>query len=619
MICTPRLHSRQLSTILFLGTIFLLGSGKQCSGQNCWTRTYGFSGIIDTIIPTADGNFVSFGTMWSDLGDNAQRWDIFLMKSRPDGDTIWLKKIRKGLSTEFYSVHMLSNSDFVAVGSTIYHQDGNNELLLMKLSADGDTLSTRSYGNENSLFEVPAQHVLPLADGSFLYGINRIPSGSTASSCWVLNFNAAGDTNWTKTIGVSGSDFYLNKMMLTNDGNILLNGTTENDLEIYKISLVKIASTGKTLWERNYDTVKSRDVRMLLGPTTGGGALLVVGEVVSSDPAIGDVTIKWIGSDGTPVRDKKIGGGGFDFLVDLSIQTDGIILLGTSDTPVYNLSLAKVSMDGLLLWKKTFYRTLLGSGIIPGTCNGFLISIQDGDNRAIWKFNNCGDTVWNAPMGKRTVFSPHLTYTHAENYILLGYDTEVSSDLLPSICTIIDDRTASKNTLFTFKIPSLGSDTTNIGIAALKTPAGMTVSAGGTISWTPTTDSSYREHVAFVVVNDLGRKDTVSFNIAVNPVTCVLSAIPVVPTGLTAPARQALSLSATEQNGSVRFLLPAAAGYIDIYDMTGRRTGRVAPVATGSSATAVWPGSSGTKSAPGTYVAKTTVGGRTLAKPFMLR
>jgi len=43
----------------------------------------------------------------------------------------------------------------------------------------------------------------------------------------------------------------------------------------------------------------------------------------------------------------------------------------------------------------------------------------------------------------------------------------------------------------------------------------MTVSPGGTISWTPATDSVYTEHVEYLVVNDDGRKDTLTFNMFV--------------------------------------------------------------------------------------------------------
>ncbi len=44
----------------------------------------------------------------------------------------------------------------------------------------------------------------------------------------------------------------------------------------------------------------------------------------------------------------------------------------------------------------------------------------------------------------------------------------------------------------------------------------MTVSLGGAISWTPTTDSAYMDHAEFIVADDQGAKDTVTFNIFVN-------------------------------------------------------------------------------------------------------
>jgi hypothetical protein len=101
------------------------------------------------------------------------------------------------------------------------------------------------------------------------------------------------------------------------------------------------------------------------------------------------------------------------------------------------------------------------------------------------------------------------------NFILGTYNNFFWTPDVLVICIIADQR-AHKDSLFTYKIPTYGEDTLNFGYTPLKIPSGMTVSPGGSISWTPKTDSVYLEHVEFLVVNDSGRKDTLTFNIFVN-------------------------------------------------------------------------------------------------------
>ena len=176
----------------------------------------------------------------------------------------------------------------------------------------------------------------------------------------------------------------------------------------------------------------------------------------------------------------------------------------------------------------------------------------------------------------------------------------------------IDDRYAYKDSTFTFKIPVSG-DSLNHGYSPLKVPSGMTVSTGGTISWTPKTDSVYMDHVEFLVMDDIGNKDTLTFNIFVNSKNKPTATKP-----LSRPIQnknQAFSIMQTSSS-QIIFTLPSGASNIDIYDIHGRCVQRLKP----TSAQTVWNGLSaaGSPVSSGRYFAKIKEGKTSRMGQFMI-
>ena len=181
------------------------------------------------------------------------------------------------------------------------------------------------------------------------------------------------------------------------------------------------------------------------------------------------------------------------------------------------------------------------------------------------------------------------------NFIVAG-DHNNSQEIL--LLSIINDRYAYKNSLFTFKIPVSG-DSLNHGYSSLKVPSGMTVSTGGTISWIPKTDSVYMDHVEFLVMDDIGNKDTLTFYIFVNSKnkpTAIKAFSPLV-----AYKNQPFSIMQTSSS-QIKFTLPTGVSNIDIYDIHGRCVQRIKPLG----AQLIWNGlgTTGSPVSSGRYFAK---------------
>jgi hypothetical protein len=172
--------------------------------------------------------------------------------------------------------------------------------------------------------------------------------------------------------------------------------------------------------------------------------------------------------------------------------------------------------------------------------------------------------------------------------------------------SIIDDRYAYKSTPFTFTIP--GSDDSLLRTyTPIKVPAGMTVSKGGTIIWTPQTDSVYIEHVSFLVTKDTTVKDSLTFNIFVNSKTNRINSPPL---GSSKSPFNPGDIIVTASQGRVSFAVSFKASTLGIYDIHGRLVEKL-PVTNNS---AVWRGSNAT----GRYFVKPLDGKQNVVKAFVV-
>jgi hypothetical protein len=190
-----------------------------------------------------------------------------------------------------------------------------------------------------------------------------------------------------------------------------------------------------------------------------------------------------------------------------------------------------------------------------------------------------------------------MTRTPDGNFIAAGRSQDLENENI-WLLSIIDDRYAFKDSLFTFKIPVSG-DSLNHGYSPLKVPSGMTVSPGGTISWTPQTALVYMDHAEFLVADDYGKKDTLTFNIFVNSSYHPVAIKPI--SHLIANKNRSFSINQT-LSSPIKFNLPNGISSLEIYDINGRCVQRLKPV----DAQVVWSGlnSAGRPVSSGRYFAK---------------
>ena len=128
---------------------------------------------------------------------------------------------------------------------------------------------------------------------------------------------------------------------------------------------------------------------------------------------------------------------------------------------------------------------------------------------------------------------------------------------------VMCDQRARKNELFAFKITVAG-DSLSYQYSPLSVPAGMTVSKGGTMAWTPPSGADSVQYIAYRVSNGAAIDDTLSFYIRVSDGRTAAA-------GERARAAPAIDIRYITSKQSLLVRFPGDGGRIDVFDVLGRR------------------------------------------------
>jgi hypothetical protein len=327
------------------------------SAQFNFNRIYGGSGGEQAyaVRQTYDGGYVFTGYTTSyGAGYN----DIWLVKLAPNGDTLWTKTYGFDWVEEAYAIKQMPDSGFIILGKSTTASNGlYNDFWLLKTDRMGDTLWTKFYGDLWEQ-ETPSE-VIQSSDGGFiLIGVdtdNHISNGSI----WMIKTDSAGDSMWTKKFGGPYGEG-ASCLIQTSDGGYLIGGSMamSSGLSDNDLLLIKTTAVGEVSWMRTYGKRNS----------DGAGSLL-------------------------------------------ETEDGGFLIAGTTDQYYYGFSydvwLFKVSSSGDSLWSKYYggYENESATAIHPSEDGGYFISAnvsssyRANDGQLLIKTDSQGDTLWTRRFG----------------------------------------------------------------------------------------------------------------------------------------------------------------------------------------------------------------------------
>ncbi|UCC79674.1 MAG: T9SS type A sorting domain-containing protein [Candidatus Zixiibacteriota bacterium] len=263
------------NAIIFCALFILLGTVSFCVAQApdiLWTRTYGGTDndYAYDLKQTSDGGYIlagsgTFGAGW---------WDIYLIKTDANGDTIWTQTF-EAVGPDWVSSIQQTDDD-----GYIITCDGFADLI--KLNEFGDSVWSQDYG-------IIANSVWQTDDGGYIVG-----GGAVEGTC-LIKTDSLGNVIWNRVYGDEnfGAAIYVQQ---TYDGGYMAVGTAYSEQNWFDYYLIKTNSSGDTLWTRTYGSNGPEEAYS--AQQTADGGYIITGLffwTVKTDPAGDTVWCRYYG------------------------------------------------------------------------------------------------------------------------------------------------------------------------------------------------------------------------------------------------------------------------------------------------------------------------------------
>ncbi|NOY49414.1 MAG: hypothetical protein GXO88_02435 [Chlorobi bacterium] len=340
---------KQLILVLVIIPSFFFGQG--------WEKTFGgeHEDSGHSVQQTTDGGYIITGSY--QFGNVS--YDVYLIKTDSNGDTLWTKIIGGEGWEQGHSVQQTTDGGYIITGSTNSYGSGDFDAYLIKTDSNGDTLWTKTFGGE---YNDEGWSVQQTTDGGYIITGFINSYGSSGFDVFLIKTNDEGDTLWTKIFGGGGDDQGYS-VQQTNDGGYIIAGNTNSfgfgNNDIY---IIRTDSNGDSLWSQTFGGY-GWEMGYSVQQTTDDG-YIIIGSTNSYSSSDFDVYLIKTDNNGNLLWDKVY----VDYFDDIgySVQqtTDGgyiITGLNTQRTNYYDeyesINLIKTDSNGNTLWTK-----LLGGG-----------------------------------------------------------------------------------------------------------------------------------------------------------------------------------------------------------------------------------------------------------------
>jgi hypothetical protein len=225
-------------------------------GTYQWSRSYGgfFTENCHAIIETADTGFLLVGYTNS---FGAGQYDMYVVKTNSNGDTDWTKTFG-GPAWDFaYDVMESVDGNYLVVGETYSTTSGNSDVYVLKLDLSGDTLWTKRYGGSKQDF---GRSIIELYDSTIVIAGGTSSMGAGGLDVLLMKLTAQGDSLWARAHG-GPEDDWARDVIMTRDTGLSVIGTTESFNTDYKeMYHIKTDSSGLNLeFQWNWGQINNQE------------------------------------------------------------------------------------------------------------------------------------------------------------------------------------------------------------------------------------------------------------------------------------------------------------------------------------------------------------------------
>jgi hypothetical protein len=254
-------------------------------GYEQWRRAYGgqFADQARSMQVSSDDNLFIGG--FTETTDKS--YEVLVLKLTMDGDTIWTRQFG-GAQWDFCNdLVALADGGCALLGQTYSNGAGEGDFYLLRLNSDGDTLWTRTYGGVK---DESGESISLTADGGFYLTGYTESFGAGKKDVYVIKTDAVGDTVWTATAGGIENEFAYGSCTTFDNGLIAVGGSFSNSANEGDFMMYKIDASGNVVGSRIEDG--STDEYWIDVIEDDANNLITVGYVEDSEFGKEDVRIQ---------------------------------------------------------------------------------------------------------------------------------------------------------------------------------------------------------------------------------------------------------------------------------------------------------------------------------------
>ena len=288
------------------------------SGDTAWTKTYGGTGneIGVDVKQTTDNGFIICG-YYSDSGPGG--FDVWLLKTNTNGDTLWTKTYGGAFNDYGNSVFQTDDGGYVIIGSTMSFGAGSFDYWILKTNASGDSLWSTTYGGFYNEIAFEAQAT---SDGGYIIAGYKQIQGFINADVWLLKIYSNGEEEWSQTYGGDYGELAYS-VQETADAGFIVSGYTRSfgsgGDDVY---LIKTDMYGDTIWTKTFGGLSNDAGNSVI--ETAEGDFIVCGNTFSYS-ANGDMDLWLIKTDisGYTLWTETYGGSGAELGFSIIEAFDG--------------------------------------------------------------------------------------------------------------------------------------------------------------------------------------------------------------------------------------------------------------------------------------------------------
>ena len=231
-------------------------------GNQIWTQYYGgpYVDVAKDVRQTSDGGYIVIGYTSVVINE----YDVWLLKTDANGDTMWAKTFGGSNSDYGYSVQQTNDGGYILGGTNQGVGQAHYNAYLVKTYANGNLDWDEEYGG-NSTDEF-GYYAIQTSDGGYI--IVGKTNASGAGDVYVVKTNFTGGVEWENTFGGSSADIAWS-VIENSDGDFMIVGESYSfgGLRIY---LLKVSPTGSLIWQKNYGRTTAQRAGEIAQTIDGG-------------------------------------------------------------------------------------------------------------------------------------------------------------------------------------------------------------------------------------------------------------------------------------------------------------------------------------------------------------